>query len=143
MLTDGSGYKMSAKIFEGEFKRGGALHDAILGRLEARITETSQTALCNQTHRVIERLSRWLLTLADRSHCEEIFLTQETIANLLGVNRSTISIASKLLLDKKMIDYKRGCITILDRAGLENETCECYKTIKQAIETFDSIKRKS
>jgi CRP-like cAMP-binding protein len=143
MLTDGSGYKISAKMFEEEFERGGALHDLILSRLEAIITETAQTALCNQTHRAVERLSRWLLTLADRSHCEEIFLTQETIANLLGVNRSTISIASKLLLDKKIIDYNRGRITILDRAALEGETCECYKTIKQAIQTFDSIKRKS
>lgn len=140
MLSDGSGHKMSAKVFEEEFRRGGALHEAILNRLEARITETSQTALCNQTHSALERLSRWLLTFADRSHYEEIFLTQEAIANLLGVNRSTISIASKRLLDKKIIDYKRGCITIIDRAALEKEACECYKTIKQAIETFDSRK---
>lgn len=138
MLTDGSGYKMDPKVFKKEFERGGTLHDAVINRLEARITETSQTALCNQTHRVMERLSRWLLTFADRSRCEKVFLTQEAIANLLGVSRSTISIAAKSLLDKKIIDYNRGCITILNRAGLEKEACECYEIIKQAIMVFDN-----
>lgn len=142
MLTDGSGYKLPPKIFQEEFYRGGSLHDLILNHLEARLTETAQTALCNQTHLVEQRLSRWLLTFADRAQCEKLFLTQELIGNILGVNRPTISIAAKLLQKKGLIEYSRGIITIIDRNGLEEETCECYAVIKKTIETYLKLKRK-
>ena len=87
MLSEGIGYKMSPKAFQEEFYRGNVLHDLIINHLEARLTETSQTALCNQTHLMEQRVSRWLLTYADRSGSERLFLTQELISNLLGSNR--------------------------------------------------------
>ena len=142
MLTDGSGYKMPPGLFQEEFYRGGRLHDLIINHLEARITETAQTALCNQTHLIEQRLSRWLLTLADRVSSEKLGVTQEIIANLLGVNRPSISIAAKTLREKGLIRYSRGIIAIVDRDGLEKETCECYEVIKQTVETYINLKRR-
>jgi CRP-like cAMP-binding protein len=142
MLSEGRGYKLSPKAFQDEFYKGKVLHDLILNQLEASLTETAQTALCNQTHRMEQRVSRWLLTFADRAHSEKLFLTQEFISNVLGVNRPTISGAAKTLHDKGLIDYNRGVITIIDREGLEAETCECYEVIKETVETYLSLRRK-
>lgn len=143
MLSDGVSYKISPKVFQKEFYRGDALHDLILNHLEARLTETAQTALCNQTHVMEQRLSRWLLTFADRSGSDRLLLTQEFISNVLGANRPTISVAAKALQDKGLIEYTRGVILIVDRAGLEKETCECYRVIKKTVETYFSLKRRS
>ena len=140
MLTKGSGLAMPPKVFQGEFERGGKLHDLVLNRMEARITETAQTALCNQTHTVEQRLSRWLLTLADRLHSEEFHFTQEVIADLLGVTRSVTSLAATELREAELIKYARGCITIIDRDGLAAKTCACYGTIEKAIKEFTNSK---
>jgi CRP-like cAMP-binding protein len=142
MLTDGSGYKMPPKMFREEFYRGDRLHDLIINHLEARITETSQTALCNQTHILEQRLSRWLLTFADRSSSERLAITQDIIANLLGATRPSITLAAQTLRDNGLIDYNRGIITIIDRKGLEKHTCECYKVIKQTVEAYFGLKRR-
>jgi CRP-like cAMP-binding protein len=142
MLSDGNGYKISPKAFQEEFYRGNVLHDLIINHLEARLTETSQTALCNQTHSMAQRVSRWLLTYADRADSQELFLTHELIGNLLGTNRPSISEAAKTLKDKGLIDYNRGVITIIDRKGLEEETCECYEVIKETVETYLSLRRR-
>ncbi len=142
MLSDGVSYKIPPKVFRDEFYQVDALHDLILNHLEARLTETAQTALCNQTHLIEQRLSRWLLTFADRSHSKKLFLTQELISNILGTNRPTISVAAKTLQDKRLIDYHRGVISIIDRKGLEKETCECYKIIKKTVEIYFGLKRR-
>lgn len=134
MLTDGSGYKIHPDTFKKEFERSGKLHDFVIGRLETRLTETSQTALCSHAHSVEQRLSRWLLNLTDRLESEELPMTQDNIANMLGVHRPGVSLAAKELQDNGYISYKRGCIEIVNRQGLEDMTCECYGIIKKAVQ---------
>jgi CRP-like cAMP-binding protein len=140
MLTEGSGYKMAPEVFHEEFDRGGALHDLVLSRMEARITESAQTALCNSLHTVEQRLSRWLLTFADRLHGEELRLTQEHMADILGVRRATITEEAVALREAGLIEYVRGSITIENRAGLEDRACECYQVIKESVEVFTRSK---
>jgi CRP-like cAMP-binding protein len=140
MLTDGSGRSIHPKVFHKEFDRGEALHDLVLGRIEAGITETAQTALCNQMHTVKQRLSRWLLTFADRLHADELPTTQAAVAEMLGVTRSEISRAATVLREAELIEYARGRLTLIDRAGLEDTACECYQVIKRAIEEFSASK---
>jgi CRP-like cAMP-binding protein len=141
MLTEGSGHKVPPTVFHQEFDRGGVLHDLVLGRIEAQITETAQTALCNQMHPIEQRLSRWLLTFADRLHSEELPTTQQLIADMLGVTRSEISRTAGALSEANLIDYARGRVTVIDRAGLEDRACECYRVIKLAIKEFTSSKQ--
>ena len=129
---------MPPEVFHKEFERGGVLHDLVLGRMEARITETAQTALCNQMHPIEQRLSRWLLTFADRLHSEELPATQELIADMLGMTRSEISRTAGDLREGDLIDYTRGRLTIVNRAGLKGRACECYQVIKLAIKEFTS-----
>jgi CRP-like cAMP-binding protein len=138
MLTDGSGRRMLPKAFEEEFNRGETLHQLVLNRMEARTTETAQTALCNQMHSVERRLARWLLTLADRLHAEEMHVTHEHMANMVGVRRAGITNAVGVLREEGLIKSERGTVTILDRARMEAQACECYAIIKEAIETFTS-----
>jgi CRP-like cAMP-binding protein len=140
MLTEGSGRSMSPEVFHKEFDRGDALHDLVLGRIEAGITETAQTALCNQIHTVKQRLSRWLLTFADRLHADELPTTQAAIAEMLGVTRSEISRAATELREAKLIKYVRGRLTLIDRVELEGSSCECYQIIRQAVAEFTSSK---
>lgn len=141
MLTDGSGHKLSPKVFQKEFDRGDVLHDLVLSRMEARITETAQTALCNQMHEIEQRLSRWLLNFADRLHSEELNVTQELIGEMLGVTRSEISRTAGELRKLGLIAYSRGRLTVTKRAGLTAKACECYRVIKTAIEEFTSSKK--
>ncbi len=141
MLTEGSGHSMPPEVFTKEFERGGVLHDLVLDRLEAQITETAQTALCNQMHPIEQRLSRWLLTFADRLHCEELPTTQKLIADMLGVTRSEISRAAGELRDGDLIDYTRGRLTVVNRAGLKGKACECYEVIRHAIKELTGSKQ--
>lgn len=140
MLTNGSGYKLPPDLFKEEFKRGGTLHEFVIGRLETRLTETAQTALCSHMHTIEQRLSRWLLNLADRLDSDELQLTQDYIANMLGVHRPGVTLAAIGLQDAGLIHYTRGRISITDRCGLEELTCECYEIIKKAIELNTILK---
>ncbi len=132
MITNGSGYKMPPDVFHQEFNRGGVLQQLVLTRIESRIIEASQGALCNQMHALDQRLCRWLLTFADRLHTEEIPVTQELASQMLGVRRAGVTVAATALRDAGLIDYSRGRLTIVDRAGLEEKVCECYEVIKKA-----------
>ena len=134
MITNGSGYKMPPDIFHQEFNRGGVLQQLVLTRLESRIIESSQTALCNQMHTLEQRLCRWLLTFADRLHTEEIPVTQELASQMLGTRRAGVTLAAGVLREAGLIEYSRGRMTILDRAGLEDQVCECYEVIKNATQ---------
>jgi CRP-like cAMP-binding protein len=136
MLTDGGGHRMPPEAFAEEFNRGERLHQLVLNRMEARITETAQTALCNQMHTMEQRLARWLLTLADRLHSEELHVTQEHMSNMVGVRRASITDAVRALSEAGLIDTGRGAVSILDRRKMEAQACECYAVIKEAIETF-------
>ena len=140
MVTTGSGHRMPPDLFRNEFERCGALHRMVINNLESRITETSLTALCNQTHPLGERLVRWLLTLADRSHHETLTITQEAIGNIMGVSRVSVTQAAQKLKEKGTVEYSRGVIIITDRKKLETLTCECYFEIKQALDAFCKTK---
>jgi len=140
MITEGVGHRMPSAVFQAEFDLGGVLQDLVLSRMEARITETAQTALCNQMHPIEQRLSRWLLTFADRLHSEELPATQQFIADMLGVTRSEISRTAGALNEADLIHYARGRLTIINRAGLKDRACECYRVIKLAIKEFASSK---
>ena len=134
MITKGSGYQMPPDVFHQEFNRGGVLQQLVLNRLESRIIEASQGALCNQVHTLEQRLCRWLLTFADRLHNEEMAITQELASQMLGVRRAGVTLAAALLRDAGLIEYSRGRIRIVDRAGLEDQVCECYEVIKKATQ---------
>jgi CRP-like cAMP-binding protein len=138
MLTQGAGHRMTPAAFENEFKRGETLHRLVLNRLEARITEMAQTALCNQMHTMEQRLARWLLTLADRLHAEELSVTQEHMAHMVGVRRASVTDAVEALRGAGVIETERGTVTILDRGRMQAQACECYAVIKEAVETFAS-----
>jgi CRP-like cAMP-binding protein len=127
----GSGLKLKAPVFNGEFKRGERLHDLLLNYLHAFITQLSQTAACNRMHRLEERLARWLLACQDRLSSAEMQLTQEFIAEMLGVRRAGVSVAATQLQVRGLIKHKRGFIQIIDRAGLEAASCECYAVVRR------------
>jgi CRP-like cAMP-binding protein len=132
MFTDSDALMMHPDPFREVFRRGGAFQDLVLSRLEARMIEIAQVALCVQYHSVEQRLSRWLLTLAYRSHSNRFRVTHGHISNMLGVRRSTVSELASGLREAGIVDYSRGNITLLDLAELESGTCECYEVIKNA-----------
>ena len=138
MLTAGAGHRMSPEAFDEEFSRGERLHQLVLNRMEARITETAQTALCNQMHTMEERLARWLLTLADRLHSDELRVTHDHVANMLAVRRAGVTGVVGALREAGLVEAGRGTVTILNREEMEARACECYAVIREAIETFTS-----
>ena len=138
MLTEGKGFTLSPKVFSEEFERGKELHDKVLNCMEARMTESAQTAMCNQVHSIEQRLVRWLLVFSDRLHQKEFELTQEEIAEFLSVRRVGVSEAAGELRKSGLIDYSRGTISITDYEGLNRRACECYGIIKEAVDTFAS-----
>ncbi len=127
----GSGLRIKAEALTEESNRSRSLRDLLLRYLHAFITQISQTAACNRIHRVDERLARWLLSMQDRMASDELHLTQELIAEMLGVRRAGVSVAATRLQEKGLITYKRGHIQILDRQRLEAASCECYETVKR------------
>jgi CRP-like cAMP-binding protein len=133
VLLAGSAWVMPASVLRAEFQKTGVLADLLLRQIEGRLMETSQTALCNHLHRIDQRLSRWILTIADRVHREQLYLTQEQIARMLAVRRSGVTEAVGVLRAAGLIDHQRACITILDRRGMEEQTCPCYQAIKEAV----------
>ena len=130
----GRAYKMGARALREEFARGGPLQLVLLRYTQALITQISQTAVCNRLHSVEQRLSRWLLLSHDRVKSDELLMTQELIASMLGMRREGVTVAAARLKDAGLIDYTRGHIQILDRAGLEATVCECYRIVKDELD---------
>ncbi len=122
--------RLDLKPFRGEVKRSGELHRLLLLYTQALLTQMSQTAVCNRLHSVEQQLCRWLLLSHDRLESNDLIMTQELIANMLGVRREGVSVAAHQLQQAGLIRYKRGHITIVDRPGLESRVCECYQVVK-------------
>jgi CRP-like cAMP-binding protein len=132
----GQALRMPAEALQEEFRRGGPFQLALLRFTQALITQMSQTAACNRLHEIEQRLCRWLLLSRDRLQSDELLVTQELIAGMLGVRREGVSVAAGALQAAGLIRYARGRITILDRAGLEARTCECYRAVRDACESL-------
>jgi CRP-like cAMP-binding protein len=130
----GHAYRLSSKLLKREFEQGGSLQHLLLRYTQALITQMAQTAVCNRHHSVEQQLCRWLLLSADRLPTNELTMTQELIANMLGVRREGVTEAAGHLQQAGMIRYNRGHITILDRAKLERTVCECYAVVKREFD---------
>ncbi len=128
-LADGA-MRLSAVALKKELSQGGQLQPLLLRFTQTLLKQVSQTAACNRTHHIGERLARWLLTTQDRVDSDVLVLTQEFIAEMLGTRRSGVTEAAIILQDRGLIRYVRGRITILNRAGLEAFACECYEVVK-------------
>lgn len=126
----GSAARLELKYFREEFRRVGELHRLLLLYTQSLLTQMSQTAVCNRLHSVEQQLCRWLLLSHDRLESDELIMTQELIANMLGVRREGVSVAAHRLQRAGLIHYRRGHITIADRLGLEARACECYRVVK-------------
>jgi CRP-like cAMP-binding protein len=129
--TRGHAYRLPAAILMEEFNRGGHVMRLLLRYTQALLTHMSQTAVCNRHHSVEQQLCRWLLLTLDRLPGNELTMTQELIANMLGVRREGVTEAAGRLQGYGYISYRRGHITVLDRAGLERDVCECYAVVKK------------
>ena len=126
----GMAYQLKDKILKQEFERSGALQHLLLRYTMALLAQMAQTAVCNRHHSVDQQLCRWLLLSLDRLPTNELTMTQELIANMLGVRREGVTEAAGKLQTARLIDYSRGRITVLDRPGLEGRVCECYKVVR-------------
>lgn len=126
----GSAIRTKAQFLQNEFKRGGEFQHLLLRYTQALVTQISQTAVCNRLHPVERQLCRWLLLSHDRLQTDELVMTHEMIANMLGTRREGVTIAAGKLQDAGLITYYRGNIKIINRAGLEAAVCECYNVVK-------------
>ncbi len=126
----GQGLRLKARVIKDEFNRSPVLH-LLLRYTQALITQMAQTAVCNRHHSLDQQLCRWLLLSLDRLHGSELTMTQELIANMLGVRREGVTEAALKLQKAGLIRYARGRISVLDRPGLEKRSCECYAVVKK------------
>jgi CRP-like cAMP-binding protein len=126
----GQGWRLASQAIKDEFKRAPVLH-LLLRYTQALITQMAQTAVCNRHHSLDQQLCRWLLLSLDRLQGNELVMTQELIANMLGVRREGVTEGALKLQQAGMIRYTRGRITVLDRPALERRTCECYAVVKR------------
>lgn len=136
VMSAGYAFRLQRPVVKHEFNRfegwrQGALNYLLLRYTQALVTQTAQTAVCNRHHSVAQQLCRWLLLSIDRSPSNELAMTQELIANMLGVRREGITEAAGRLQAAGVIRYNRGHITILDRSGLEARACECYEVVRK------------
>jgi CRP-like cAMP-binding protein len=127
----GRGYRLSSQAIKEAFGRNGPVMHLMLRYTQALITQMAQTAVCNRHHTLDKQLCRWLLLSMDRLQGNELVMTQELIANMLGVRREGVTEAALKLQAAGLIQYARGHITVLDRPGLERRTCECYAVVKK------------
>jgi CRP-like cAMP-binding protein len=134
VLCGGTGYRLSARQLLAEFERSEAVAHLLLRYTQALITQVAQTAVCNRHHQLDKQLCRWLLMLLDRLPTTDIVMTQELIANMLGVRREGVTEAAIRLQKAGVIRYARGHITVLDRLGLLERSCECYDVVRREYE---------
>jgi CRP-like cAMP-binding protein len=130
----GYAYRMKSQLLKQEFNRAGPVMHLLLRYTQALITQMAQTAVCNRHHSVDQQLCRWLLLSLDRLQSNQLSMTQELIANMLGVRREGVTEAARKLQSAGLISYQRGHITALDRPGLEARSCECYAVDKKEFD---------
>ncbi len=128
--SGGHGFRLKAELLKAEFGRFGPTMHLLLRYTQALITQMAQTAVCNRHHSIDQQLCRWLLLSLDRMPTSELTMTQELIANMLGVRREGVTEAAGKLQEAGLIHYRRGKITVLDRKRLEARCCECYQVVK-------------
>jgi CRP-like cAMP-binding protein len=127
----GKGFRLKADLMQEEFLRAGPVMNLLLRYTQALITQMAQTAVCNRHHSLDQQLCRWLLLSLDRLAGDELQMTQELIANMLGVRRGGVTDSAMKLQEAGLIRYARGRIQVLDRSGLEQRSCECYAVVKK------------
>jgi CRP-like cAMP-binding protein len=132
--SEGYGYRLGASVMRREFALGGSLQHLALRYTQALLTQMAQTAVCNRHHALDQQLCRWLLLSLDRLQGNELLMTQELIANMLGVRREGVTEAAGKLQAEGLIHYRRGKITVLDREKLEQRVCECYAVVKREFD---------
>lgn len=132
--TAGHGYRLKARLLIEEFNRAGPLMRLMLRYTQALMTQMSQTAVCNRHHSLDQQVCRWLLLTLDRLPSNELNMTQELIAGMLGVRREGITETAGNIQREGLIHYRRGHISVLDRPGLESRACECYAVVKQEFD---------
>jgi len=130
----GHAYRLKGQLLKGEFYRAGPMQHLLLRYTQALLTQMAQTAVCNRHHSLDQQLCRWLLLSLDRLPSNELVMTQELIANMLGVRREGVTEAASSLQKAGLIEYRRGHITVLDRTGLQNRVCECYAVVKKEFD---------
>jgi CRP-like cAMP-binding protein len=130
----GEAYQMESKVFEEEMRHAGHLHGLIQRYTQAMINQISQSTVCNHRHSVQKRMCRWLLMSHDRVGVDDFPLTQEFLAQMLGVRRPTVTTVARILQKTELISYRRGKMTILDRKGLEAASCECYGVVTKELD---------
>ena len=136
----GQGFRMRGQFLKEEFNHSSPVLHLLLRYTQALITQMAQTAVCNRHHSLDQQLCRWLLLSVDRLQEPELVMTQELIANMLGVRREGVTAAAVSLQRAGLINYKRGHITVIDRAGLERRTCECYAVVKKEYDRLLPVK---
>ena len=130
----GEAYRLPGKLIKSEFLQAGSLQRLLLRYTQALLTQMAQTAACNRHHSVDQQLCRWLLLSLDRLSTDELVMTQELIANMLGVRREGVTESAGKLQKLGLIHYSRGRIRVLDRPGLEHQACECYRVVKREFD---------
>jgi CRP-like cAMP-binding protein len=130
----GEALRMEVKVFQKEMRRRGPLHDLVQRYTQAMINQISQSTVCNHRHSVEKRMCRWLLMSHDRVGTDEFRLTQEFLAQMLGVRRPTVTVVAGTLQKAGLITYHRGTMTVLDRKGLEAAACECYQVVTEELD---------
>ncbi|MBB1076952.1 Crp/Fnr family transcriptional regulator [Rhodoferax sp. 4810] len=136
--TAGHAYRLDRHTLKEEFNKGGALQRLLLRYTQALMTQMAQTAVCNRHHSVEQQLCRWLLLTLDRLPDRELVMTQELVASMLGVRRESVTDAAGHLQEAGYIRYRRGHISVLNRAGLEQSVCECYGVVKKELDRLMS-----
>ena len=130
VASSGTAYRLSSKLIEEEFSRHGSMLHVLLRYTQALITQMAQTAVCNRHHSLDQQLCRWLLLALDRVNSNTLVMTQELIANMLGVRREGVTEAAGRLQRAGVIEYRRGKIKVIDRPQLEAMACECYQVVR-------------
>ncbi|GAB2879587.1 Crp/Fnr family transcriptional regulator [Uliginosibacterium flavum] len=137
----GYAYRISRKVMKNEFRLGGQLQHVVLLFTQALFAQTSQIAVCNQHHSLDQKMCRWMLMMLDRSHGDELMVTQEMIGNLLGVRRESVTQVLGQLQKDQLIERGRGRITVINRRKIEDRVCECYSVVREEYERLLPDKR--